>query len=94
MNNNTISSTEFYRLMDGIARAVIAVSYSYTQIEPTTDWVETVTRNITEEYLNELGITEVEIEDDDEEFDIPDDVDETNYDPYAGCDIYEVDEVW
>ena len=22
---------------------------------------------------------------------IPDDVDETNYDPYAGCDIYETD---
>ena len=26
--------------------------------------------------------------------DIPDDVDESNYDPYAGCDMYEVDEVW
>ena len=26
--------------------------------------------------------------------DIPDDVDETNYDPYAGCDMYEVDEMW
>jgi hypothetical protein len=23
--------------------------------------------------------------------DIPDDVDESNYDPYAGCDVYEVD---
>ena len=29
-----------------------------------------------------------------EEPDIPDDVDETNYDPYCGCDMYEVDEVW
>ena len=26
--------------------------------------------------------------------DIPDDVDETNYDPYCGCDMYEVGEVW
>ena len=26
--------------------------------------------------------------------DIPDDVDETNYDPYCGCDMYEVDEMW
>lgn len=30
----------------------------------------------------------------DEESDIPDDVDETNYDPYCGCDMYEIDEVW
>ena len=30
----------------------------------------------------------------DEDFDIPDDVDETNYDPYCGCDMYEVDEMW
>lgn len=29
-----------------------------------------------------------------EEPDIPDDVDETNYDPYCGCDMYEVDEMW
>lgn len=27
----------------------------------------------------------------DEETDIPDDVDETNYNPYMGCDDYEVD---
>lgn len=26
-----------------------------------------------------------------EEPDIPDDVDETNYDPYAGCEVYETD---
>lgn len=30
----------------------------------------------------------------DKESDIPDDVDETNYDPYCGCDMYEVDEMW
>ena len=27
----------------------------------------------------------------DYEEDIPDDVDETNYDPYAGCEVYETD---
>ena len=26
--------------------------------------------------------------------DIPDNVDESNYDPFAGCDTYEVDEMW
>lgn len=30
----------------------------------------------------------------DEFEDIPDDVDETNYDPYCGCDMYEIDEEW
>lgn len=34
----------------------------------------------------------------DEEPDIPDDVDETNYDPYCGCDMFEIcgsiDEEW
>lgn len=30
----------------------------------------------------------------DEDYYIPDDVDETNYDPYCGCDMYEVDEMW
>lgn len=34
----------------------------------------------------------------DEESDIPDDVDETNYDPYCGCDMFEIcgsiDEEW
>lgn len=30
----------------------------------------------------------------DEFEDIPDYDDETNYDPYCGCDIFEIDEVW
>ena len=96
--NNTISSVEFYRLMDGIARAVIALSYSYTGVEPAVEWVEATTRKITLDYLDELGITEVddEVEDEDEP-DFPDDVDESNYNPYMGCDDYECtpfDEGW
>ena len=31
---------------------------------------------------------------DDDDPPIPDDVDETNYDPYMGCDFYEVDECY
>ena len=31
----------------------------------------------------------------DEEPNIPDDIDETNYDPYCGCDMFDIiDEVW
>ena len=33
-------------------------------------------------------------DDGEENYYIPDDVDETNYDPYCGCDIFEVDEEW
>lgn len=93
---NKISTSEFNRLLDGIARAVTVVSYSFTQVEPSAEWVTEVTRKIGVDYLDELGINEVE--DEDENFDIPDDVDETNYDPYCGCDMFEIcdsiDEEW
>ena len=39
----------------------------------------------------------IEEENEDEKPDIPDDVDETNYDPYMGCDSYDdysIDEGW
>lgn len=32
-------------------------------------------------------------DDGDDDYDIPDNVDETNYDPYSGCDMYEVDDM-
>ena len=88
---NTNSASEFNRLMDGIARAVTIMSYSFTQVEPAVEWVEEVTRTITVDYLDELGIDEVE--DDEDEPDFPDDVDETNYDPYAGCDVYDCEPI-
>lgn len=93
---NTISAAEFTRLLDGIARAVTAVTYAYTEVEPAVEYVEAVTRKIALDYLDELGIEEVEDEEE-EEPDFPDDVDETNYDPYMGCDFFETcdcDEGW
>lgn len=94
--SNKISTSEFNRLMDGIACAVTIVSYSFTQVEPAVEWVEEVTRTIAVDYLDKLGIDEVE--DDEDEPDFPDDVDETNYDPYCGCDMFEIcgsiDEEW
>lgn len=46
-----------------------------------------------EHYVTFAGTNEF-----DEPDDIPDDVDETNYDPYCGCDMYEIcgsiDEGW
>lgn len=42
---------------------------------------------IYDDYDNTVAFTGTEEFDND----IPDDVDESNYDPYAGCDVYEVD---
>jgi hypothetical protein len=39
-----------------------------------------------------IGVRQRSLEED--EPDIPDDVDETNYDPYCGCDMYEPDREW
>ena len=84
-----ISNAEFTRLMDGIACAVTRVTYAYTQEEPSVDYVELVTRKIAVDYLDSIGIDEVEEEDEEDMIDFNDDVDETNYDPYMGCDFIE-----
>ena len=70
-----------------------AISYSINRISEDT-FDESVINDITKEcmtdFCNFAGITEVELEDSEEdEEDIPDDVDETNYDPYLGQDFYE-----
>ena len=63
--------------------------------EPTEDCARNVAKDFCIDFLNEKGIYEVECED---EANIPDDVDESNYDPYCGCDMFEIcgtiDEEW
>lgn len=51
------------------------------------DWVNAVTRELFQDFCNDQGIDSVEEDADDDN--IPDDVDESNYDPYSGCDVYE-----
>lgn len=58
--------------------------------EPTEDCARNVARDFCIDFLHEKGIYGVEDEDEDEA-DIPDDVDESNYNPYTGCDEYETD---
>ena len=67
--------------------------------EPTEDCARNVARDFCIDFLHEKGIYGVEDEDaDEDEVDIPDDVDESNYDPYCGCDMFEIcgtiDEEW
>ena len=51
--------------------------------------IEPLTRETFLDFCETEDIDEVIDEEESEEFDFPDDVDETNYDPYAGCDIFE-----
>lgn len=56
--------------------------------------VEPLTTETFLAFCEKEGIDEVVDEEESEEFDFPDDVDETNYDPYAGCDVFETDGDW
>lgn len=60
--------------------------------------VEPLTRETFLAFCKTADIDDVADEEESEEFDLPDDVDETNYDPYCGCDMYEIcgsiDEEW
>ena len=57
-------------------------------------WALEIISNTLSSYTNlvEIGVRQRSLEED--EPDIPDDVDESNYDPYCGCDMFEIDEVW
>ena len=61
-------------------------------------WALEIISNTLSSYTNlvEIGIRQRSLEED--EPDIPDDVDESNYDPYCGCDMFEIcgsiDEEW
>ena len=93
-----ISQEEFGRLMDGIAYAVTTLTFAMTDEQPSVEYVELATRKIACDYLDLLGVDEVDETIEDEDMDAPyDEVDETNYDPYMGCDFYEtsdIDEGW
>lgn len=59
--------------------------------------IYTVTEKVIQTIEFEVVRYLTEEEDEEEEPDIPDDVDETNYDPYMGCDSYDdcgIDEGW
>lgn len=90
-----ISWDEYDRIIDGIAYTLAQVisAYDGEPTDPTEPDIIESARNIGKEYLESIGITEVHNEDD-----IPDDVDETNYDPWCGCDMFEIcgsiDEEW
>lgn len=56
--------------------------------EATIQCIQDTAKQMMIDFCEEADIDKVEL-DDDEDYDIPDDVDETNYDPFLGQDFYE-----
>ena len=90
-----------------LAKMVISLGAAPDNVDDFAAYLESLTRGYFVEFCENLNITDVEetaeipldmFEDvEDEEPDFPDDVDETNYDPYMGCDFFETcdcDEGW
>jgi hypothetical protein len=90
-----------------LAKMVISLGVAPDNVDDFAAYLESLTRGYFVEFCENLNITDVEetaevpldmFEDvEDEEPDFPDDVDETNYDPYMGCDFFETcdcDEGW
>lgn len=94
----TINQTTANSYMDAIA---FTLTKTIVSLDPTAmqdmdqlcEQVENLTRAYFIEFCDAQGIDDIEEED----YDFPDDVDETNYDPYMGCDFFETcdcDEGW
>ena len=87
-----------------------AIAYAYVRTDPDapraedttaeeyetyTEAVMTITKRLFIDFCKDKGIDNVDDgTNEDEEPDFPDDVDESNYDPYSGCDIYEADDMF
>lgn len=56
----TISQEEFGRIFNAIAFAITRVYYTTTKREPTAAFVTIMTRRMIVDYLDEIGIEEVE----------------------------------
>ena len=87
-----------------LAKMVISLGAAPDNVDDFAAYLESLTRGYFVEFCENLNITDVEETAEipldmfeDEEPDFPDDVDETNYDPYMGCDCFETcdcDEGW
>lgn len=88
------------------AKIFISLGMAPDNVDDFAAYLEELTRGYFIEFCDAQGIDDIEetaeipldmFEDEEEDYDFPDDVDETNYDPYMGCDFYETcdcDEGW
>lgn len=87
MRKRSITKQEAADLINAIAATFEAATVYYTKVQPTQERVEEVTKELMVQFCEKQGIVAVDIDDEDE--DIPDTPDETNYDPFAGCDLWD-----
>lgn len=94
----SITTHEALMIMDAMRFMFCQDVVTFTEKTPDMDTIEQKVCDAFVLYCEVNDIVRIiEEEDEDEELDIPDDVDETNYDPYMGCDSYDdcdIDEGW
>lgn len=88
----TITWSEAEHIMDAMAMMYVRCAYYNTKVIPDVNKVQNIVRSTFLDFCDNNGIEEVE---DPDEIVLAghenDDVDETNYDPYIGGDVYETD---
>lgn len=87
MNENTATL-----IRNAIAFTLISEEVAQTGHLPNIPMLNRKVEKLFEIYSKSLPQDEDEDEDEYDDFD--DDVDESNYDPYSGCDIFEIDEMF
>lgn len=80
----TLTTSAMMLIMDAMAMMYTKTRYAYTGEVPAVSEVEEVVRANFIEFCDDAGIDD--IQDDDAPDFPPDDVDESNYNPYMGCD--------
>lgn len=90
----TITDTTAHQLFDAIGYTLVAEEFARTNRIPDADLIIKKTRKLLELFCESEGIEGVEVDDEEEYDDFDDDVDESNYDPFSGCDIFENDEMF
>ena len=88
MMKRSITEQEAADLVNAIAATFEAATVYYTKVQPTTERIEEVTKELMVQFCDKQGIIAVDIDDEDKDEDIPDTPDETNYDPFVGCDLW------
>jgi len=90
-----ITDTTARQILNAIGYTLVAEEFARTNRVPDADLITKKTRKLFELFCESEGIEGVEMDDDEDEYDDFDDVvDESNYDPFSGCDIFEIDEMF
>lgn len=91
----TLNMKDLETAMNAAANAAITKDWYgqwFDSLEEYDEWADDVFQFLFEKACESIGIDFEE-----EETYIPDDIDESNYDPYMGCDFFEscdIDEAW